>query len=136
MQPTGITKNSKQRSAILLLLQNTKRHPTADWIYAEVRKELPNISLGTVYRNLAYLTEQGLIQRLDVGEGMDRFDGNVAPHYHLFCEHCKRLLDLDLPYNAELNKKAGTAYSGRILWHSLVFHGICHICSKSEKEKE
>ena len=131
MQTTGITKNSKQRTAILLLLQNTKRHPTADWIYTEIRKEIPNISLGTVYRNLAHLTEQGLIQRLDVGEGMDRFDANAAPHYHLFCQHCKRLLDLDIPYDAALDQKAAAAYSGSILWHSLVFHGTCHICKNS-----
>ena len=129
MQGSGVTKNSRQRTAVLEVLRGTKSHPTADWVYDKVREELPNISLGTVYRNLSRLTEAGLIQRLDVGDGVDHFDAAVEPHYHLYCESCRRLLDLDLPYDTALNDRAEALHPVQVSRHSLVFHGLCGTCS-------
>ena len=128
MKQAEVSKRSRQREAILSVLQGTKSHPTANWVYDEVRKMIPNISLGTVYRNLSKLSESGLIQKLDVGEGTDRFDANYEPHYHLYCNFCQRLLDLDLPYDARLNQKAEAIQGTEIQWHQLVFYGKCCDC--------
>ena len=102
---------------------------TDDWVYDLVREELFFFSLGSVYRNLSWLTEAGLIQRLDVGDGVDHFDAAVEPHYHLYCESCRRLLDLDLPYDTALNDRAEALHPVQVSRHSLVFHGLCGTCS-------
>ena len=78
-------KYSKQREAIKNFLVTRYDHPTAETVYLNIRKEFPNISLGTVYRNLNLLAEIGEIQKLSSGIGPDRFDGNPAPHYHFIC---------------------------------------------------
>ncbi|NWF78149.1 MAG: transcriptional repressor, partial [Chloroflexi bacterium] len=75
-------RKTKQREAILRVLRNTTCHPTADWIYEEGRKDIPNISLGTVYRNLKLLREAGKILEIDLGGNFSRFDGNQDNHYH------------------------------------------------------
>ena len=76
-------RKSRQRERILLLLRKTASHPTAEWVYMKLKKEIPDLSLGTVYRNLKVLMEQGQIQKLPAGSVFDRFEGNIAPHYHL-----------------------------------------------------
>ena len=81
-------KYSKQREAIKEFLCTRKDHPTADNVYMEVRKEFPNISLGTVYRNLTLLAELGEIARINVGDGTDHFDPNTSLHYHFICKGC------------------------------------------------
>ena len=78
-------KYSRQREAIKEFLMTRKDHPTADVVYMNVRQEFPNISLGTVYRNLTLLSDIGEIVRLRVGEGVDHFDANTNPHYHFVC---------------------------------------------------
>ena len=83
MQPA--TKRSKQRDAIIAFLMTRKDHPTADTIYMNIKKEFPNISLGTVYRNLALLSERGDILKLSYDNGADRYDASVEPHYHFIC---------------------------------------------------
>ena len=75
------TKHFRKRDAILDCISRTKCHPTADWVYAEVRKVIPNISLGTVYRNLSMLAENGTIQKLNIGTTVEHFDGNQEIHY-------------------------------------------------------
>ena len=83
-----VMKHSKQRDAIMEYLKSSHEHPTADTVYAALRKDHPNISLGTVYRNLALLSELGEINKLSTGNGPDRFDGDVHPHYHFVCKKC------------------------------------------------
>ena len=78
-------KYSKQRESIKLFLAERKDHPTADVIYLNIREQFPHISLGTVYRNLALLSELGEIKKLTTGDGADHFDGNVSPHQHVIC---------------------------------------------------
>ena len=87
-------KYSKQRESIKNFLVTRYDHPTAETVYLNIRKEFPNISLGTVYRNLNLLAEIGEIQKLSPGIGPDRFDGNPAPHYHFICRHCGCVMDL------------------------------------------
>ncbi|MBR5152292.1 MAG: transcriptional repressor [Clostridia bacterium] len=125
---------SKQRECILRILSGTTSHPTANWIYDHVREEIPNISLGTVYRNLSNLSQDGAIMRLDVGDGTDRFDANFHPHYHFYCQECRNLLDMELPYDSALDSLAEHAYGAKIAWHNLIFYGCCADCQSTEKE--
>ena len=89
-------KHSRQRDAIMEYLMSVKCHPTADEVYENVRKVIPNVSLGTVYRNLAQLSEAGSVRKLKVGT-MDRFDGDVSPHAHFVCKVCGKVTDVALP---------------------------------------
>ena len=89
-------KYSRQRAAIKEYLSHTYGHPTADTVYLHIRKEFPNISLGTVYRNLNLLADMGEAIKISTPEGGDRFDGRTAPHYHVVCSRCSRIFDLEL----------------------------------------
>ena len=89
-------KHSKQREAIMAFLKTRYDHPTADTVYMNIRQEFPNISLGTVYRNLSLLADLGEIQKLTPGQGPDRFDANVQPHYHFICKTCGQVMDMDM----------------------------------------
>lgn len=91
------TRMTKQRAVILEVLRNVHTHPTADEIYGMVRKKLPRISLGTVYRNLELLTNAGEILRLDRAGIQKHFDGNPIPHHHVRCKRCGRIGDVSLP---------------------------------------
>ncbi len=123
---------SKQRESILHILEGTDSHPTAAWVYDKVRQELPNISLGTVYRNLSRLCEEGLVLKLDVGDGTERYDATFAPHYHLFCKKCNCICDIHTDYDEQLNAKAASENGCRIDYHTLLFSGICPDCVKAE----
>jgi len=124
-------RKTKQKEAILGLLKGTTSHPTADWIYTQVKREIPNISLGTVYRNLKLLRESGEISELDFSGTFSRFDGNPANHYHFRCELCGRVFDLDKPVNEEIDKKVAEKTGFKILCHRLEFHGLCKECQES-----
>ncbi|WP_343207811.1 transcriptional repressor [Anaerolentibacter hominis] len=124
-------KFSRQREAIKTYLAGTKEHPTADTVYSHIREIYPNISLGTVYRNLNLLTDTGEIQKLSCGESGDRFDGNASPHYHFICNKCHRVLDLDLPDMDMINEMASKSFDGKIEGHSTYFYGICGNCCKT-----
>ena len=92
------TRNTRQRGVILDILQESCSHPTAETIYREARRVLPNISLGTVYRNLNFLRDQGAVREIRPSEGgSSRFDGPHTPHAHFHCVHCSTLLDIPLP---------------------------------------
>ncbi|MDE6964875.1 MAG: transcriptional repressor, partial [Lachnospiraceae bacterium] len=91
-------KHSKQRDSIKEFLSTRKDHPTADVVYMNVRKSFPNISLGTVYRNLTLLADIGEIARLRIGDGADHFDYDTSPHYHFVCLECGEVSDFDFPF--------------------------------------
>ena len=126
------TKRSRQREKIFLVLRRTKSHPTAEWIYDQVREHIPRISLGTVYRNLHILKEQGKIRELDFGEGLRRYDAMVEHHYHFICEQCGVVKDLDLPPQEDLHDRAKPAVGGHIRAHRLDFYGVCEECLSKE----
>ena len=118
---------SKQRESLLSVLRNTRQHPTAQEIYEKMRERDPKISLGTVYRNLALLTELGEILRIDTEHDSVHYDGFTHQHYHFVCSDCKGVSDLDMPplsIEAEVEKQTGCSVSG----HSLVFYGKCKNC--------
>ena len=125
---TSIYRQSKQRNRILDLLQSTKTHPTADWIYDQIKREFPKLSLGTVYRNLSILEEQGLVKKIHYGSTFDRFEANISPHYHLICEECGKIEDFELSIYDEINKKAKKRTDFNIHHHKLEFFGLCNNC--------
>ena len=126
-------KYSRQREAIKNFLMSRKDHPTAEVVYEHVLKAFPNISLGTVYRNLNLLAEIGEIQKLSSGIGPDRFDGNPAPHYHFICRHCGCVMDLTVSGLDHINILAGQDFDGEIEGHITYFYGACPSCKASEK---
>ena len=126
--PAAATKYSRQRECIKEYLSSTKEHPTADTIYMKVREVYPNISLGTVYRNLSLLAERGEIVKLSCGDGCDRFDGNTEPHYHFICRHCGRVIDLDMERIEHINTIANAHFSGRVDGNITYFYGLCDEC--------
>lgn len=127
---------TKQRQIILDELMRVTSHPTADDLYQMVRQKLPRISLGTVYRNLETLAGLGMIQKLEVAGTQKRFDGNAATHYHIRCQRCGRVDDLDLRLNADLEKAAAEKTRFTILRHRLEFTGLCPECQKLNAQAE
>lgn len=124
-------KYSRQREAIKIFLSGRSDHPTADTIYMAIREEYPNISLGTVYRNLSFLADRGEILKFSCEGKVDRFDGNVDPHYHFCCKRCGAISDLKMPKQTEINQIAAEYFDGRIEGHQLVFYGQCADCIKT-----
>jgi Fur family peroxide stress response transcriptional regulator len=123
-------KRSRQRDRIMEILQGTKSHPSADWLYDRLKKEFPNLSMGTVYRNLNILSEQGLIQKIDFGSTFNRFDADVSPHYHLICEKCSSVADIKLPIYDEINEKVEKMANFSINRHRIEFYGLCKNCEE------
>ena len=121
-------KYSRQRESIKNCLMARRDHPTADLIYLSIREEYPNISLGTVYRNLNLLVELGEIRKLSCGFGPDRFDADRKPHYHFVCRNCGSISDLPLPPFAKLNEEAQRFCHGFIDSHLTYFYGVCEDC--------
>lgn len=129
MSAATTLKRSRQRDAILAFLRTRKDHPTADTVYMNVKEAFPNISLGTVYRNLTLLTELGTIQKLSMGAGVpDRFDATTEPHYHFVCTECGNVMDLDMNTMEEVNRIAGAGFDGYIAGHVTYFYGQCNHC--------
>lgn len=123
-------KYSRQREAIKEFVMNREDHPTADVVYLNVRKEFPNISLGTVYRNLTLLSDLGELSRLRIGDGVDHFDAITMPHYHFICRRCKAVHDLKIPIREEMNTAAAEGCEGVIEDHTAYFYGTCKDCLK------
>ena len=123
-------KYSRQRELILNSLQNRCDHPTAEMLYLDLKKEMPNIGIATVYRNLLEMFEEGKILKLKSESGPDRFDGNVKPHIHFTCNKCKKVYDIFYDNNKideEFEKLASTI--GAISESSqIAIQGTCKEC--------
>lgn len=127
-----VSKHSKQRDLVLRILRSTRCHPTAEWIYDKARVEIPNISLGTVYRNLNILAEEGKIQRFSFEGASTQYDADLRDHYHIRCVCCLKIEDV--PHNChrvkyeEIEKLTGY----RIHSLQLTFYGLCPKCQRGE----
>ena len=126
-------RETKQREAILRVLMNTKSHPTADLIYDEVKKEIPNISKGTIYRNLKVLQESGQVSELNLNGTISRFEVKQDSHYHFRCEKCGRVSDIDMPVDRELDRHIEKITGLKISYHQLEFRGLCKDCQKRNR---
>lgn len=122
------TKRSKQRERIFQALKKTRAHPTAEWLFERVRLNMPHISLGTVYRNLNVLKQQGKIRELDFGEGLKRYDAFTDPHYHFICDECGVVKDLEIPAQTDLNDRVKSMIPGTVRSHRLDYFGVCSDC--------
>ena len=122
------TRYSKKREAILAALRSTDAHPSADWVYRTLKPDYPDLSLGTVYRNLARFKEEGLAVSVGTVNGEERFDGTVAPHAHLICRRCGAVLDLPEPEFGKNLDELAQRHGVKIERHELIFHGMCPRC--------
>ena len=128
------TKHFRKRDAILTCLRSTKVHPSAEWVYEQLKAEHSDISLATVYRNLARFKERGDIVSLGTVGGIERFDGNTEPHVHFVCNDCDSVLDLEgiaapEELSTTVSQKTGTRISGC----QLIFTGKCNQCINKEE---
>ena len=125
------SKHFRKRDAILNCVRATTSHPSAEWVYENVRTQMPDISLATVYRNLSLFKEQGLIRSLGTVNGVERFDGNTEPHVHFICTQCGGVQDLpEISVPEELNSAVARSSGGRVDNCQLSFTGICGECRK------
>ncbi len=128
----GSTKQFRKRNAILACLQQTHAHPSAEMVHEMLQKTHPDISLATVYRNLAWFKSQGMIQSLGTVNGIERFDANTAPHVHFVCTGCSAVIDLPqiaVPHSLETDTEK---YAGcRVQGCQLTFTGLCGSCANS-----
>ena len=129
-------KHFRKRDAILACLLKTNVHPSADWVYAQLKPEIPDLSLGTVYRNLNLFKEQGQIVSLGTVKGVERFDGNTAPHVHYICESCGCVLDLEgVAVPQELQSAVAKTTGGQVNTCQLTFTGVCMACKNLNQEE-
>lgn len=125
---------SKQREVILSVVQDSCDHPSAETIYKRVRKIIPNISLGTIYRNLNALGNSKFINKISIPDEVDRFDKTLDMHCHFYCENCLDLIDIDSKKISQLEKEIYLDSGNKITSHSVVFKGSCKKCEKREGE--
>ena len=128
---TGI-KHSRQRDAIRDNLRSRCDHPTAEMIFTDIREQYPRISLGTVYRNLALLSELGEIRHLPLEDGADRYDGKMEPHSHFICRMCGEIQDLPPVDSAFLKRSIDGQFDGIIESSKVRFTGICARCAAEQ----
>ena len=126
-------KHSRKRDAILRVLRETDRHPSADWVYEEVRREYPDISLATVYRNLAEFKREGLVRTVCHVRGQDRYDGDLTEHSHFICTDCGSVIDIfeEVPFPLDdLSERTGLDIRNC----QTSFFGVCPACKQGGEQ--
>jgi Fur family peroxide stress response transcriptional regulator len=127
----GVRKRSKKRAAILELLRSVTSHPGAQWIYNQLKPSIPDLSLGTVYRNINMFREEGLVGSVGVVNREKRFDGDTSPHGHAVCTRCGRVADLSADVQALLAGDFSIEIPGfTIDRRNTVFYGLCSRCKE------
>lgn len=122
---------TKQRQVILEELKKTDSHPTADEVFLMVRQRLPRISLGTIYRNLEFLAEKGMIRKLEWAGRQKRYDGNFENHYHIRCVHCGRVDDVLIKPLDAVEEKFRSVTDYEIVGYRIEVFGLCAVCQKT-----
>ena len=123
-------KYSRQRESIKEYLSNTCEHPTADTVYMHVKQEYPNISLGTVYRNLSDLQKNGDIIAITTGDGTVHYDARITDHAHFYCANCHSVIDVFISKADEINAFAENQLDCTVSGQQLVLFGCCKNCKK------
>ena len=121
---------SKQRDCILNVVQKSNNHLTANDVYQMVKKEIPNISLGTIYRNLNVLVKNNFISSFIGKDEKEYFDKSVKHHFHIFCQECNHIFDIDIDYDFEKQLLKHHFQMSKI---NLTLEGICQECQKGKK---
>ena len=122
-------RHSHQREMIYNYLLNTEGHPSADMVYDALREEIPNLSLGTVYRNLKLLEETGKVRRVSASQNVERYDAKCFDHAHFVCRKCGGVKDLTELISKAVGESCHVADGDRIEWMDIIFGGICAECS-------
>ena len=123
------TKHFRKRDAILTYLRSTTNHPSAEMVFTQLKPEIPDLSMGTVYRNLNLFKQQGLAMSVATVNGVERFDGNTEPHVHFICQDCNAVIDLmEMEVPQSLKSVAETGCGGQVTDCQLSFTGICGDC--------
>ena len=126
-----VKRNTIQRQLVIAAVRFLANHPTAEEVYDRITMEYPDISKGTVYRNLNSLVESGLLGKVSVPSGADRFDHILSKHYHIKCTHCGNFMNVeDIDYFYDLDQKVGAVTSYKMEHHDIVFSGLCPECQK------
>lgn len=126
-----VKRNTIQRQLVIAAVRFLANHPTAEEVYDRITMEYPDISKGTVYRNLNSLVESGLLGKVSVPSGADRFDHILSKHYHIKCTNCGNFMNVeDLDYFYDLDQKVGAVTSYKMEHHDIVFSGLCPECQK------
>ena len=133
MMKTGMVK-TKQRELIIAAVQGSRTHPTADEVFQSIRAQLPTISLATVYRNLGILSEQGVIRKIEIPDGRDRFDCCLADHDHFLCRSCGQLWDFQLAHPLVELIPPETGF--HVQDYALVVRGTCRACAAASPDRE
>lgn len=127
---------SRKREAILRAVRSTTTHPTAEWVYQTLKPDYTDLSLGTVYRNLAQFKEDGTVMSVGIVNGQERFDGNVAPHTHFVCNRCGAVLDIpDERLDPEMLRRIAKRHKLRVESGDILLHGICSKCLEEEEKQ-
>lgn len=122
-------RNTIQRDVVLEAINDlTGLHPTPDEVYVHVAKKHPNISRSTVYRNINILSRQGKVLKISVPNAAERIDSNTKSHYHIYCEKCGKVFDIDIPYFDNIEDEIIDTQGFKILSHDIIFTGICPNC--------
>jgi len=131
----GRLRSSNQRSLVQEIVETADDHPTAQEVFERARTRIPSISLGTVYRNLQLLVDEGLLSERKVGNRPARYEANRHRHYHIFCSQCGGLEDLSIPYQKLLDRRVQKTVRYRLQGHSMEFYGICPQCQADAQER-
>jgi len=125
-------RSSRQRKRLLELLCSTEIHPTASWLYDHLKKEFPNLSLGTIYRNLSILIDQGIVKKISASSTFDRFEAKTTPHHHLICTKCRKIIDFEEKVFPAINEEIRRSTDFDIEGYRIDFFGICRECQKKQ----
>lgn len=127
-------KHFRKRDAILDYLRKSKAHPSAETIYTDLKAEIPDLAMGTVYRNLTLFKEKGMVSSVATVSGVERFDANTDPHVHFICQGCDAVIDLnDMEVPEALSQLAAKCCGGSVDGCQLSFTGLCHECINNER---
>lgn len=124
---------SRQRELIYEQVKNHPVHPTADEVYSALKKDCPNLSLGTVYRNLNLLSKSGMLLKIHIGGGKDRFDGRTDAHCHFLCEVCGRVFDVDDENIHGVKQRVLEKDGHRVETIAVSLKGVCRECCNARK---
>lgn len=125
-----IKRNTIQRQLVLKAIRELDNHPTVEEVYKVIVKEYPDISKGTVYRNMKSMVNAGFLRRVSSPGGADRFETILARHYHVICRRCGAFVNVSIDYESHLDYLAAKMTNYKIDSHDTVFHGLCPTCQK------
>ena len=127
-------RNTIQKELVLKAVNELKRHVTADEVYDFIKKDYPTIGKGTVYRNLGVLVDEGLVRKVEIPDGPDRFDFTLKNHYHVRCVKCGEVFDVDMDVITDLEDRIRDTHGMEFLSYEISFKGVCPACREKNNQ--